>query len=185
MTRNTKLMIAVVAVLTLLVPVAAAMAQATKVTEEATLEVIKVIGKQAGSPGHTVIIQNLNTKEFHKYSAIPDNVVLMVNGKPAKISDLKKGMKFQALRMENVQETKITQAEVEALPASDPAPAPAPAPEPAAAPTPAAALAPAPAPAAAPATLPHTASNLPLVGLGGLAFLLAGAVVAGLRRRTN
>ena len=48
MTRNTKLMIAVVAVLTLLVPVAAAMAQATKVTEEATLEVIKVIGKQAG-----------------------------------------------------------------------------------------------------------------------------------------
>ena len=139
MTRNTKLLIATVAVLALLMPVASAMAQATKVTETATLEVVKVIGKMAGSPGNTVIIQNLNTKEFHKYSAVPDNVVLMVNGKPAKISDLKKGMKFQAIRMENVQETTITQAEVQALPAGEPAP------EPAAAP--AAAPAPAPAPA--------------------------------------
>lgn len=183
MTRHTKLMIAAVAVLMLLAPIATAMAQTTKVTEEATLEVIKVIGKQAGSPGHTVIIQNLNTKEFHKYSAVPDNVVLMVNGKPAKISDLKKGMKFQALRMENVQEATITQAEVDALPASEPEPAPAPAAAPAAAPAPA--PEPAAVPAAAPAALPHTASNLPLVGLGGLAFLLAGAVVAGLRRRLN
>lgn len=171
MTRNTKYMIVAVAVLALLAPVATAFAQQTKVTEEATLEVIKVIGKQAGTPGHTIIIQNLITKEFKKFSAVPDNVVLMVNGKPAQLTNLKKGMKFQALRMENVLETTVTQAKVDALPASDPAPAPAPVP--------------APAPTAAPAELPHAASNLPLVGITGLAFPLAGAVVAGLHRRSS
>ena len=175
MFKNTKLTAMMVALAVLLVPVSAALAQEVKVTEEATLEVLKVIGKQAGSAGHTIVIQNLKTKEFHKYSEVPDNVVLMVNGKPAKISDLKKGMKFQAIRMESVQPTTVTQAEVDAIPEPAPAPAPAAAPAPA----------PAPAPAAAPAELPSTASNLPLVGLSGLAFLLVGAVVAGIRRRQN
>lgn len=181
MLKNTKLMVTMLALGVMLVPVATALAQETKVTEEATIEVLKVIGRQAGSAGHTVVIQNLKTKEFHKYSEIPAGVVLMVNGKPAKISDLKKGMKLQAIRMENVTPTTITQAEVDALPADEPPPAPAPAPAPAAAPAPA----PAPAPAAAPAELPATASNLPLVGLSGLAFLLVGAVIAGIRRRQN
>ena len=179
MFKNTKLTAMMVALAVLLVPVSAALAQEVKVTEEATLEVLKVIGKQAGSAGHTIVIQNLKTKEFHKYSEVPDNGVLMVNGKPAKISDLKKGMKFQAIRMESVQPTTVTQAEVDAIPEPAPAPAPAAAP----APTPAPAPAPAPTPAAA--ELPSTASNLPLVGLSGLAFLLVGAVVAGIRRRQN
>ena len=56
MTRNTKFMVVAVAVMALLAPVATAIAQQTKVTEEATLEVVKVIGKLAGSAGHTVII---------------------------------------------------------------------------------------------------------------------------------
>lgn len=179
MRKNPKFTAMLVALALILVPVSAVLAQEVKVTEEATLEVLKVIGKQAGSSGHTIIIQNLKTKEFHKYSEVPDNVTLMVNGKPAKITDLKKGMKFQAIRMESVQPTTITQAEMEAIP--EPAPTPAPA----AAPAPAPASAPAPAPAAAPAELPSTASNLPLVGLTGLAFLLAGAVVAGIRRRQS
>ena len=89
MVKNTKFMVVMVALAVLLVPVAAAMAQEMKVTEEATIEVLKVIGKQAGSKGHTIVVQNLTTKEFHKYSEVPDNVVLMVNGQPAKIADLK------------------------------------------------------------------------------------------------
>jgi hypothetical protein len=178
MTSNTKHMIAAVAMLALLMPFAAAIAQDTKVVETNTIEVLKVVDK---GQSHIIFVHNLTTKEFHKYSEVPDNVVITLNGKPAKLTDLKKGMKFQAMRLEGVAApTVVTQAEVDAAVET---PAPAPAPAPAAAPAPA--PEPAPAPAAEPAALPHTASNLPLVGLGGVAFLLAGLVVAGLRRRSN
>ena len=64
MVKNTKFVVAMVALAVLLVPVAAAMAQEMKVTEEATIEVLKVMSKQAGGTGHTKVVQNLKTKRW-------------------------------------------------------------------------------------------------------------------------
>ena len=168
---------AAVALLLLLVPSGAALAQGQKV-EVREGEVLRVLGG-----GTLVVIRNSATGEIKKFTEVPPNATLYIDGKPAKFSDLRQGMKVKAIRMENVPEpVTITEAELAAIP-EEPVAAPAAKPAPAPAPVPAPAPAPAAAPAAAPAELPHTASNVPAAGLAGLALLLAGVAIGGFRRR--
>jgi len=106
---------------------------------------------------------------------IPNGQKFTVNGQQTDAFGLKKGMIVNATKVEEVP---ITEVERQAkLTGHMPPPPPPPAPDQpilvaVVVPTPAAA--PAPAPEAAPAALPHTGSQLPLIGLLGL-LLLAGS----------
>src|SRR5688572_20657235 len=123
MSRFTKLMLVTIAVIGLLTPAATVLAQTTKVTEEAQIEVVRVLGG-----GQTVIIRNLSTMEVKKYDKIPANATVTINGKPGKLSDLREGMRLNGLRIEGVTEAPMSTAEVSAVTATAPAPAPAAAP---------------------------------------------------------
>lgn len=137
-------------------------AQERVIVEERNATVIKKIGR-------TVILRN-DLGEIKQYSELPENVTLYVDGKPAKIEDLREGMKLHGVRWENVPApVVVTMEQVEQM---EPAPAPEPAPKPA----------PEPAPEPLPAELPSTASSLPLVGLTGLLLALLGGGAL-LRRR--
>ena len=168
MKKHTAMLAAVLVAVGLLVPLSQVAAQERVVVETREGEVLRVIGR-------TVIIRN-DKGEIKKYSELPTDVKLYVDGKPAKISDLKKGMKLHGVRWENVPAPAIvTYEEVEQMAAAAPAPAPAAAP--------AARPAPAPAPAPTPAQLPKTGSALPLVGLAGLLLaLLGGGALIGRRQ---
>lgn len=134
--------------------------------------------------GNTVIL-TLPNNENRMYK-VANSYKFNVDGKPATVFDLKKGMIVSAEKIVEEPRTEIATNTVvtgEAPPAPRPVVAEAPA-RPAPAPTPAAAPPPAPAPApvatpapvetaAAPARLPKTASPLLLVGLLGV--LCAGA----------
>ncbi len=127
-----------------------------------------------------------------------------VDGKPASVHDLRKGMHISAQkiveepRTEIASDTVVTgtapapappravaEARAPAPPAAAPAPAPAPtpAPAPAAAPAPAPAAAPEPAPE--PKRLPDTASHLPLIGMIGLYLIGGSLLMRKLRRSSN
>ena len=158
MKKHTTIVAALLVAAGLLAPLSQVTAQERVVVEERTGEVLKVIGR-------TVIIRN-DKGEIKKYTELPQDVKLYVDGKPAKISDLKEGMKLRAVRWENVPApVAVTYEEVqqmaEAAPAARPAPAPA--------------ARPAPASQAAATQLPATGSSLPLVGLAGLVLALVGA----------
>ena len=124
--------------------------------------------------GGTLIVRK-EDGEIKKFTNVSPDVKFMVDGKEVTVYDLKKGMNLTAYIVsestEYVSETDVQRA------GTAPA-APAPAPVAKAAPV----AAPAPAPAAAPAELPHTASQLPLVGLTGLALLMLGLGLAIIRR---
>lgn len=146
----------------------ALVAQNKVVLEERQATVLKVTGNM-------VIVRN-DKNEIHKYVGIPDNMTVMVNGKPAHIKDLRNGMKVSAIRFGDAVAPPVTLTEEqekaeEAAPAEAPAAAPAEA-APAAAPAAEPAAAP---PEAAPAKkLPPTASNWPAIALAGLVLLLGG-----------
>ena len=145
----------------------ALVAQDKVVVEERQATILKVTGNM-------VIVRN-DKNEIHKYVGIPENMELMVNGKPAHLKDLRNGMRVTALRFQDVPPpVTLTEEEEKAEEAAAPA-APAPA---AAEPAPAAAPA-----EAAPAKLPPTASNWPTIGLLGLALLLAGVALRARARR--
>ena len=148
----------------LLAPLSQVAAQERVVVETREGEVLRVVGR-------TVIIRN-DQGVIRKYTELPKDVKLYVDGKPAKISDLKKGMKLNAVRWENVPApVVVTYEEVQQMAAAAPAPAAQPA------------ARPAPAPAPTPAQLPKTGSDLPLVGLAGLMLTLIGGGVLFSRRQ--
>lgn len=162
MRKYTMLAATLLVAIGLLAPLSQAFAQERVVVETRSGEVLRVIGR-------TVIIRN-DQGEIKKYTEVPADVKLYVDGKPAKIEDLKKGMKLHGVRWENVPApVVVTYQEVQemappAAPAARPAPAPAPAPQ------------------ARPAQLPSTGSSLPLVGLAGLLLSLIGAGALLVRR---
>lgn len=135
------------------------------------------------------VILTLPNGENRQYKAEKD-VKFIVDGRPATVFDLRKGMNVSAQKI--VDEPRIVissdrvvtgeapppvKAEVAAAPAPRPAPTPAaPAPAPARAPEPAA-------PAAPPAQLPRTGSPLPLIGLAGAVLTALSLTSLALRRR--
>ena len=151
------------------------LAQQKVVVEEREAVILKKVA-------NTVIIRN-DKGEIKRYSNLPEGMTLYVDGKPAKVADLREGMTVHAIRFQDVPPpTTITMTEVEQLGKAQPA-----APAPVSAP-PAAAAAPPPvsAPAAEPASeLPTTASNWPTTGLVGGLLLLAGLALGTVRRRAR
>ena len=169
MSRVWKSVVLVAALACFLAPVAAVFAQTQVVAEERSGTILKLSGT-------TVIVRN-DKNEIKKYTGIPAGATVTVDGKPIKFRDLREGMKYTAVRFENVPApVVVTQAEVDAMPSAPPPPEPAPAP----APAPAAEPAPAPA-EEKPATLPKTASPLPLLAALGLGLTGLGI---GLRRKS-
>jgi len=140
--------------------------------------------------GNTVII-TLPNNENRTYK-VDDNYRFNVNGAPASVHDLRKGMVISAQKIVEEPRAEIaTDTEVTGTAPPPPvvAQAPAPAPKPSAVPAPAPTPAPPPArtppaqvaqatpppsapePAPTPKNLPSTASNLPLIGLIGLCLI--------------
>ncbi len=133
------------------------------------------------------LILTLPNGENRQYK-VKSDYKFTVEGKPATVFDLRKGMIVSAQKI--VEEPRIVVAantvvtgelpppvktEVAAVPAIKPKPVPAP--EPVAKPAPAPAPAPAPVAEAPPTRLPKTASPLPLIGLCGF-LLTAGSLVS-------
>ncbi len=138
--------------------------------------------------GNNVILTFPNG-ENHQYKVASD-YKFIVDGKPATVFELRKGMRVSAEKIVEEPRTVVaanTMVTGEAPAAAAPAPAPAPVaaaprkatppPAPRAEPAPA----PAPAPAPEPAKLPKTGSLLPLIGIAGALFTALGA--RSLRRR--
>lgn len=151
-----------------------------KVTTTTTERVITAVTTIKGkvwfvNPPKTVI---LSTPDGNKEYKVPPGTMFDVNGSKQTIFHLKKGMDVDATVVQTTPETVVSYSR--ALSGSAPLPAPPP-PSPSGvvllvveeAPAPAVAQA-APAPAPAPAALPKTGSELPLIGLLGLAFLTLG-----------
>ena len=124
--------------------------------------------------GGTVIVRR-EDGTIKKFTNISPDVKFTVDGKEVSVYDLKKGMNLTAHIVSESTEL-VTETDVERMGSAPAAPAPAPAAKPAPV------AAPAPAPAPAPAVLPSTASQLPLVGLAGLALLVLGLGLAIIRR---
>ena len=153
-------------------------------------------GKVWWVSGNTVVV-TLPNNENRMYK-VDESYRFNVDGKPASVHDLRKGMHISAQkiveepRTEIASDTVVTgtapappravaEARAPAPPAA--APAPAPAPTPAAAPAPAPAAAPEPAPE--PKRLPDTASHLPLIGMIGLYLIGGSLLMRKLRRSSN
>ncbi len=129
------------------------------------------------------VILTLPNGENRQYK-VKDDYKFIVDGKPATVFDLRKGMTVKAEKIvetphvEIATDATVTGTAPKEVAKAEPAPAPAPRPRPAPAPVAKAEPAPAPAPVAeapapAPKKLPKTASPFPLIGLAGL--LCAGA----------
>jgi LPXTG-motif cell wall-anchored protein len=144
--------------------------------------------------GNSVVVRSADGKFklFTQEDATKYKISIIRDGKPIEFQQMHAGdvvtatfvtQKDQVLTEQQVNAS-LAQA-APAAPAAKPAAAPAaPAPKPAASPAPAPAPpAAAPAPAPAPKTLPKTASELPLIGLLGLALLAIGAALTFVRRR--
>jgi len=153
MQKTTTLVAALLFAVGMLAPLSQVAAQERVVVEERNAEVLRVIGR-------TVVIRN-DKGEIKKFTELPENLKLFVDDQPAKLSDLKQGMKLHGVRFENVPApVTVTYEEVQEMES-----------------------APAPAPAPAPAQLPKTASGLPMVGLAGLLLTLFGGGALLRRRR--
>jgi len=148
------------------------------------------------NPPTTIILTLPDGK--NKQYRIPEGTKFNVEGREATAFDLKKGMNVSATVVRDMPEVVVSSSSAVTGSAPKPAPkpviAPAPQPlvgvllieEPAPPPAPKAAAAPAPEPAAAPepapAKLPKTGSELPLIGLAGLASSMAGMALRAFRR---
>ena len=156
----------------------------TPVTERTTTVGTGKVWYVAG----TTVILTLPNNENRQYK-VKNDYKFMVNGQPATVFDLRKGMVVSAEKIVEEPRTEIA-SNVAVTGSAPPKPAPvrtevarAPEPKPSPAPRPAPVAAPAPAPApppaaveAEPAELPKTGSPVPLFGLGGM--LLMGASLA-------
>jgi len=140
--------------------VAPAMAQEKRVVEERSGVILKISGRN-------MVVRN-DKNEIKRFTGIPAEATVTIDGKPVRFSDLREGMVYKAVRLEDVPPAvTVTMSEVEAMPSTQPAVAP-----PVEAPVAAAPAAPAAAPA--PQTLPSTGSSLPLLGWLGLGLLGTG-----------
>jgi LPXTG-motif cell wall-anchored protein len=118
--------------------------------------------------GQTVIIRQKDGK-LKKFSKVPDDVKLTVQGQEVSIRDIEPGSTFTATIV-HTSETMVTEQEAAVSGVAPAKPAP----------VPVAKAAPKPAPA--PVVLPHTGSSLPLVGLLGLLALAVSAGIGIIRR---
>ena len=116
--------------------------------------------------GGTLIIRNEQGK-LKMFKEVPEDIVFTVNGKEVPLERLAGGMRLTATIV-HTSVTEVTERDVAVAGQAPAAPKPVP-------------VAAAPAPAPAP-VLPHTASSLPLAGLGGIALLIL-AIGIGIYRR--
>jgi LPXTG-motif cell wall-anchored protein len=144
----------------------------TTTTERIITDITTIKGKVwFVNPPSTVIV---STPEGNKEYKVPPGQMFDVNGTKQSVFHLKKGMDIDATVVRTTPETVVSYSRT--VTGANPPPPPPPTPsgvillivEPAPAPQVAEA---APAPAPAPAALPKTGSELPLIGLLGLAFL--------------
>ena len=145
-------------------------------TEETRVVVYEEVrsGKVLEKVGQTLVVRMQNG-EVKKFTNVSDDVKFTVDGKEMTIFEIKPGMNLDAHIITEQTEI-VTDRQIVASGAAPAAPA-APA-----KPAPAPVAVKAPAPVAAPAVLPSTASQLPLVGLAGLALLVLGLGLAVIRR---
>jgi LPXTG-motif cell wall-anchored protein len=148
------------------------------VTEVKNGTVMKALG------GTSIIVRDDEKniiKMFSQADVDKRNIKIMRGGEPAQITDFREGDKISATIITSMPPKVLTEKQVEATLARSGGTGAAAAPRAAAAPTPSPA-----APAAeAPKTLPKTASSLPLVGLMGIASLVAGLGLTARRRRAT
>lgn len=144
---------------------------ATEETRVVQYEEVKS-GKVLEKVGQTLVVRTQDG-QVKKFTNVSDDVKFTVDGKPVTIFEIKPGMNLDAHIITEKTEI-ITDRQIVASGSAPAAPA-APA-------KPAPVAAPAPAPVAAPAVLPSTASQLPLVGLAGLASLALGLGLGIIRR---
>lgn len=162
----------------------------TTTTSELERTVTKISGKVWYAAGNNVILTLPNGE--NKQYKVKNDVKFTVDGRPATVFELRKGMNVSAEKITEEPKTVVSTnsvvtgeappAPVVAKAAPAPEPAPAPAPKPKAAPKPTPAPEPAPAPAPEPAKLPKTGSPLPLIGMAG-ALLTAISLGSIARRR--
>jgi len=123
-------------------------------------------GKLLEKVGQTLVVR-MDDGTVRKFKNVSSDVTFTVDGNEMSVFDLKPGMNLTAHiiseETEMVKDRQVT--------ASGTAPA-----------APAPAAKPAPAPAPAPAALPHTGSQLPLVGLTGIVLVVLGLGLAIIRR---
>jgi len=131
-------------------------------------------GKVVEKVGQTLVVRMQNG-EVKKFTNVSSDVTFTVDGKPMTIFEIKPGMNLDAHIITEKTEI-VTDRQIVASGAAPAAPA-APA-----KPAPAPVAVKAPAPVAAPAVLPSTASQLPLIGLAGLALLVLGLGLGLIRR---
>ncbi len=175
MKLSLRILMAVAVVAIVAASVQPLLAQERVVVEERSAVVLKKVG-------NTIVIRN-DKGEIKQYTDLPAGFTLYIEGKPAKFEDIREGMKLHAVRFEDVPAPAIvTEAQAEEMGLPD---TPAPPVKPAAA-------APAEEPMAAEAAaepaaaeLPPTASAWPLVGLVGIALLLAGLGLGVVDRRVR
>jgi hypothetical protein len=149
----------------------------TTITTPKTITTVKsVTGKvwHVTPPNSVILTLDDGTNQQFK---IPKDQKFNVDGQMVDAWGLKKGMKISATKV--VEEPVVDVEHQRQLTGSMPPPPP---PPPADAPIIIAVMTPVPAPAAAPAELPKTASNLPLIGLLGLASLGAALGLRLIRR---
>jgi len=139
--------------------------QETRVVQTEKIEKGKVVRRV----GQTVIIRKADG-EIKKFHEVPEDIVLTSNGEPVTLWDLKEGMNVTATIISKREEI-VTDRQVQvagSAPAAAPKPAPAPAP--------------APKPYTPPPALPSTGSQLPLMGLAGMVFIIIGLGIGIIRR---
>jgi len=123
-------------------------------------------GKVVKRVGQTAIVRRENG-EIVKFHEVPEDIALTSDGKPVTLFDLREGMNLTATIVHTREEI-VTERQVQAM-GSAPAAAPKPAPKPYK-------------PAPAPVALPSTGSQLPLIGLAGMVFIMIGFGIGILRR---
>jgi hypothetical protein len=157
----------------------------TTTTTPKTVETVRTVSGTVwyvNPPSSLILTLPDGTNKQYK---VPDGQKFLIDGQEQSVFHLRKGMKVSGTAITDTPETVVSTSRSAVSGTAPPAPTPAPAPE-----TPAMTgallieqpAAAEPAPAEPPATLPKTATNLPLIGLGGLLALTLFAALRFFRR---